>query len=246
MLYLALFAALCYNIVIIDYHEKRWIYLNSDDLNLMKTMIQLEKADDYLVWNKEYGEKSTNIIKLVKSLRIVAFCVTVLSAVIAAILVIFLGERMLYLMHAFCCIFSISLIIWALLAGLCSKYQVEYTGYGRYQLISGQTQGFLTKFEILLDKDEFDEFETKIVFVALAGYLEEAEKIYYNNDKLMRWVRYYNDKKHKSESIENDLRGNTELASELKKADEQVNKIVNKVLNNEKVLINKKNIEVMQ
>lgn len=209
-------------------------------------MIQLEKADDYLIWNKEYGEKSKNTIKLVKILRIAAFCVTILSVIIAAILVIFLGKHVRHLAHTFCCVFGISLIIWALLSGLCSKYQVEYTGHGRYQLVIRQVQRILTEFQILLDRDEFDKFETKLIFVALAGYLEEAEHIYYNNDKLMRWVRYYNQKRDKSETIEDDLCNNYELAQELKYADNQLDKIVNKVLNNEKVLINKKNIEVMQ
>lgn len=62
----------------------------------------------------------------------------------------------------------------------------------------------------------------------------------------MRWVRYYNQKRDKSELIEDDLRSNAELAGELRRADNQLDKIVNKVLNNEKAVIAKKNIEVIQ
>lgn len=220
--------------------------MSNDDLNLMKTMIQLEKADDYLIWNKEYGEKSKIWIKLVKIVRLIIAYLTMLGIGITAIAVLFFGNRPTWLLRGFCAAFGILIILWAFLAGLYSKYQVEYTGHGRYRLVIRQVQRILTEFQILLDRDEFDGFETKLIFVALAGYLEEAEHIYYNNDKLMRWVRYYNQKRDKSELIEDDLRNNAELAGELRRADNQLNKIVNKVLNNEKVLINKKNIEVMQ
>lgn len=220
--------------------------MNSDDLNLMKTMIQLEKADDYLIWSKEFGEKSKTWIKFVKIARLTIAYLTMLGMGIAAIAVLFFGDRIMWLLRGFCAAFGILIILWAVLAGLCAKYQVEYTGHGRYQLVIRQVQRILTEFQILLDRNEFDGFETKLIFVSLAGYLGEAEHIYYNNDKLMRWVRYYNQKRDKSETIEDDLRNNTELAGELRRADNQLDKIVNKVLNNEKVLINKKNIEVMQ
>ena len=44
--------------------------MTNDDLNLIKTMIQLEKADGYLIWNKELGEKSKTWIKFVKIVRL--------------------------------------------------------------------------------------------------------------------------------------------------------------------------------
>lgn len=220
--------------------------MNNDDLNLIKTMIQLEKADDYLIWNKELGEKSKTWIKFVKIVRLFIAYVTILGMGIAAISVLFFGNSAMSLLRGFCAGFGILIILWAVLAGLCSKYQVEYTGHGRYQLVSRQVQLILTEFQILLNRDEFDVFETKLVFVALAGYLDDAERIYYNNDKLMRWVRYYNQKHKNNESIEQDIQNNHELVEQLSLADGELDKIVNKVLNNEKALINKKNIGVMR
>lgn len=220
--------------------------LNNDDLNLIKMMIQLEKADDCLIWNKELGEKSKTWIKFVKIVRLVIAYATILGMGITAIAVLFFGNSAMWPLRGFCAVFGILIILWAVLAGLYSKYQVEYTGHGRYQLVIRQVQLILTEFQILLNRDEFDVFETKLVFVALAGYLDAAERIYYNNDKLMRWVRYYNQKRKNNESIEQDIQNNHELVEQLSLADGELDKIVNKVLNNEKALINQKNIEVMQ
>lgn len=208
-------------------------------------MIQLEKADDYLIWNKELGEKSKTWIKFVKIVRLFIAYATILGMGITAIAVLFFGNSTMWPLRGFCAVFGILIILWAVLAGLCSKYQVEYTGHGRYQLVIRQVQLILTEFQILFNRDEFDVFETKLIFVALAGYLDDAERIYYNNDKLMRWVRYYNQKRKNNESIEQDMQNNHELAEQLSLADGELDKIVNKVLNNEKALINKKNIEVM-
>lgn len=165
---------------------------------------------------------------------------------ITAIAMLFFGNSAMLPLRGFCAVFGILIILWAVLAGLCSKYQVEYTGHGRYQLVIRQVQLILTEFQILFNRDEFDVFETKLVFVALAGYLDDFERIYYNNDKLMRWVRYYNQKRKNNEVIEQDIQNNHELVEQLSLADGELDKIVNKVLNNEKALINKKNIEVMQ